>query len=66
MNKYDLLIEDIYDKNKNKNIVINQSNVQLAHKDGLGHCNALREEIVKISSRGKIVYSLRSGFMDNE
>lgn len=66
MNKYELLIEDIYDKNKNKTVVVHQSNVQLAHKDGLKHCNALREEIARITVRGKVVYTFRAGFVDNE
>jgi len=66
MNKYDLLIEDVYDRSKTRNVTIHQLNAHLAHKDGLNHCNALREEIAKITSRGKVIYALRAGFLEHE
>jgi hypothetical protein len=64
MNSYELLIEDIYDKSKNKKIGVYQSSVQLAHKDGLKHVNALREEISRITLKGRTVYTFKSGFLD--
>jgi hypothetical protein len=66
MNKYEIMIEDIYDKNKSKSVFVYQSNAFLAHKEGLNYTNALREDIIRITNKGKMVFNIRAGFVDNE
>ena len=65
MNTYSVIIEDIYDKTKCKKIQVKDSNAILAHKQSLDQVNALREEIIKIISNGKVVFSLKGGFCEN-
>lgn len=66
MNIYDVVVEDIYDKSNTKKFSVSQPNAKLAHKHGLKYCNALREEISKITLKGKVLFSLKAGFLDNE
>lgn len=65
MKSYEVIVEDIYDKNKSKKVKLDAVNVYLAHKDGLKHANALREEISKIICKGKIVFTYSSGFSED-
>lgn len=65
MKKYEVVIEDIYEKGKTKKINIDAINAQLAHKNGLKHTNALREEISKVIHEGKTVFSFKSGFSED-
>ena len=66
MNRYEVVIEDIYEKSKTKKVNIDAINVQQAHKTVLlSQTNALREEISKITSNGNTVYTFRSGFSEN-
>lgn len=64
MNKYDLLIEDIYNRENNKKINVQAINVYSAHKEGLKNTNALREEISKITKNGNVVYTFKNGFSE--
>lgn len=64
MNIYDVYIEDIYDRVKNKKISVKDINVYMAHKKGLEQTNALREEISKILLDGKLVYTFKNGFSE--
>lgn len=64
MSKYDITISDIYEKGKSKKISIDAVNVYIAHKQGLKHTNALREEISKIMQGDKLVYSFKNGFSE--
>lgn len=64
MNNYDVHIEDIYDRNINKKISIRDINVYMAHKKGLKSTNALREEISRICTDGKVVYTFKNGFSE--
>ena len=61
MNRYEIYIEDIYNK-EDKKIILDEINVYKAHKMGLKNTNALREEIVKIIKDGKVVYTFKNGF----
>jgi hypothetical protein len=65
MNTYSVVIEDVYDKTKTSKIQVQDTNVFLAHKQGLYQTNALREEIVKIISKGKTVFTLKGGFCED-
>jgi len=65
MKRYEVVIEDIYEKGKSKKINIDAINAQLAHKSGLNQTNALREEISKIIHDGKPVYSFKGGFSED-
>jgi hypothetical protein len=64
MNRYDITISDIYEKGKSKKISIDATNVYSAHKQGLRHTNALREEILKIMREDNLVYSFKNGFSE--
>jgi hypothetical protein len=65
MNSYNIIIQDIYEKEKQKHINVKALNPQLAHKGGLKNCNALREEIALIrDSNNSIVFSFRDGFVE--
>jgi hypothetical protein len=64
MKQYSLIIQDIYEKEKQKNIRVKTTNAQLAHKEGLKHTNALREEIALIREDKNIVYTYRDGFLE--
>jgi len=65
MNSYQVVIQDIYEKEKQKSVRVEEINAQLAHKSGLKSTNALREEIALIKDSGnKIVYTYRDGFVD--
>ena len=64
MNKYVVNINDIYEKDKNKKVIIESVNVIEAHKLGLKHTNALREEISKIMLGDKVVYTFKGGFFE--
>lgn len=64
MNKYDVTINDIYEKGNSKKITVQAIDVYNAHKKGLKHTNALREEISKIMLDEKIVYTFRTGFSE--
>jgi hypothetical protein len=65
MNTYSVIIEDIYDKNKCRKIQVKEINAVSAHKWCLDQVNALREEIVRIISNGKVVFSLKNGFCED-
>lgn len=65
MKTYNIIIQDIYEKGKYKEITIKAINPQLAHKAGLKHTNALREEISLIKdSKDSIVFTYKEGFKD--
>lgn len=64
MSKYEITVSDIYEKGKSKKINIDAANVYIAHKQGLKHANALREEILKIMQGDKMVYSFKNGFSE--
>lgn len=64
MNKYEIYIDDIFEKKRNKHIEVEASNVYLAHKQGLDHTNALREEITKITRNGELLYTFKNGFFE--
>lgn len=64
MNKYDITICDIYDKGNVKRLSIDSINVYEAHKLGLRHVNALREEISKIMHKDSTVYTFKNGFSE--
>jgi hypothetical protein len=66
MKQYELLIEDIYDRNKNKRITVKDVNVYMAHKSGLKYTNALREEISRINSGDRTVFTFKTGFQEEE
>jgi hypothetical protein len=65
MNTYSVTVEDIYDKSREKKFQVRERNAILAHKASLSNTNALREEITKIISSGKLVYSMKDGFSEN-
>ena len=65
MKRYEVVIEDIYEKGSSKKMHIDAINAQLAHKQGLKQTNALREEISKIFHDGKPVYSFKGGFLED-
>jgi hypothetical protein len=63
MKKYNIIIQDIYEQDKQKHVPIDAINPYEAHKKGLKHTNALREEIVIVrDSNNKIVFSYKDGF----
>lgn len=64
MNKYEIYIDDIYNKGKTKKIAVESINVYNAHKQGLKNTNALREEISKIVLNGNVVYTFKHGFSE--
>jgi hypothetical protein len=64
MNKYDIYIEDIFDRSKTKQVSILSTNVYLAHKEGLKSTNAIREEISKIIKSGNVVFTFKNGFSE--
>lgn len=64
MNKYEIYIEDIYNKGKTKKAYVESTNVYLAHKKGLESTNALREEISRIVSNDKTVFTFKNGFSE--
>jgi len=64
MNKYEIYIEDIYNKGKTKKVEVESINVYLAHKKGLKFANALREEISRIVTNDKTVFTFKNGFSD--
>jgi hypothetical protein len=63
MKSYNIIVQDIYEKNKQKHFVVEGINPQLAHKAGLRHTNALREEISLIKDKSNnVVFTFRDGF----
>lgn len=62
MNKYEIYISDIYEKEKNKKMALEAINVYEAHKKGLKYTNSIREEILKILSNNGVVYTFKNGF----
>jgi hypothetical protein len=62
MKRYEVYIEDIYNKEKSKKMIIDSFNAFEAHKNGLKYTNALREEITKITTNSVTVYNFKSGF----
>lgn len=65
MKTYNVIIQDIYEKDKQKFVKVNAINSQIAHKEGLKDTNALREEIALIKdSSNNTVYTFRDGFFD--
>jgi hypothetical protein len=65
MKSYNLIVQDIYEKEKQKHVAVKAINSQLAHKEGLNSCNALREEIALIrDSSNNIVFTYKDGFVD--
>jgi ABC-type transport system involved in cytochrome c biogenesis ATPase subunit len=64
MKKYNVIVQDIYERNKQKHITIQAVDHYLAHKNGLKHTNALREEIAIIRDQNNsIVFSYKDGFI---
>ena len=65
MKQYSVIVQDIYEKEKQKHITVEAVNAQLAHKQGLRNTNALREEIALIKDqKNSVVYTYRDGFSD--
>lgn len=65
MKQYSLIIQNIYEKEKQKSIKVQSINPQIAHKEGLRFTNALREEIALIrDDKNNIVYTYKDGFFD--
>jgi len=64
MNKYDISINDIYERDKSKRVTVESPNVYQAHKTGLKYTNALREEISKIMLGDKMVFTFKNGFSE--
>lgn len=66
MNSYNLIVQDIYERDRQKHIAVKACNSQLAHKEGLRHTNALREEIAIIrDNSNNIVFTYKDGFLDS-
>lgn len=64
MKKYNIIIQDIYEQEKQKHISVDAINPYEAHKKGLRNTNALREEIVIVKdSSNRIVFSFKDGFI---
>jgi len=67
MTPYNLIVQDIYEREKQKHIQVRANDPQLAHKAGLKYTNALREEIAIIrDERNNIVFTYKDGFTDNQ
>ena len=65
MKTYNITVQDIYEKNRYKEVKIRELNPQLAHKAGLRHTNALREEISVIRDvNDSVVFTYRDGFKE--
>lgn len=65
MKTYNLIIQDVYEREKQKHINVKAANSQLAHKEGLKHTNALREEIAIVrDNNNNIVFTYKDGFTD--
>lgn len=65
MKSYRLVVQDIYEKSRYKEVAVRADNSQLAHKEGLKHTNALREEIALIKDNNeKVVFTFKDGFVD--
>jgi hypothetical protein len=64
MNKYEVTVEDVYDKNKTKKFIMGGHNVYEAHKSALTSVNAIREEISKMTKNGRTVFTFRNGFSE--
>lgn len=65
MSTYSITVEDIYDRNKNKKLMIRESNAMLAHRRALCEVSALREDVIRITNNGRVVFSLKDGFCEN-
>jgi hypothetical protein len=65
MNSYNVVIQDIYEKEKQKHVSVSAQNAQLAHKAGLRHTSALREEISLVKdSKNNVVFTFKDGFVE--
>jgi hypothetical protein len=64
MNRYEVTVEDVYDKNKTKKLIIEGHGVQEAHKSALTNVNAIREEISNMTKNGRTVFTFRNGFSE--
>ena len=64
MKKYSAIIQDIYEREKQKHITVEAIDSYLAHKIALKHTNALREEIAIIrDTNNSIVFTYKDGFI---
>jgi hypothetical protein len=64
MKKYNAIIQDIYEREKQKHVTVEAINAYLAHKIALRQTNALREEIAIIrDSNNSIVFTYKDGFI---
>ena len=64
MKKYNIIIQDIYEQEKQKHVSVDATSSYEAHKEGLKHTNALREEIVIVKdTHNKVVFSFKDGFI---
>jgi hypothetical protein len=63
MKNYNIIVQDIYEHDKQKHVSVDATNPYEAHKKGLKHTSALREEIAIIrDTSNKIVFTFRDGF----
>ena len=64
MRKYNAIIQDIYEREKQKHVSVDAINAYIAHKTALKQTNALREEIAIIrDSNNSIVFTYKDGFI---
>jgi len=62
--KYTVQVKDIYSKQAKKHSV-DANTPEEAHKKGLDYCNALSQDISKITdSQNNIVYTIANGFIN--
>jgi len=65
MKTYNIIVQDIYERHRQKHIVVEDVSPQLAHKAGLKHTNALREEISIIKDKNNnVVFNFKDGFIN--
>ncbi len=64
MKKYNAIIQDVYEREKQKHVTVEATNAYLAHKIALKQTNALREEIAIIrDTSNSIVFTYKDGFI---
>lgn len=64
MEKFTVVIKNVYASGKSRNVIINAEDTWLAHKLANDHYNALKEDVVVIKdSKNNEVYSLEKGFI---
>jgi len=64
MEKFTVVIKNVYASDKSRNVKIEAEDTWLAHRKANDHYNQLREDVVSIKdSKNNEVYNLEKGFI---